>query len=571
MPTWTMSFPFPGAIAGHRFGRFAGQGLRRALAALLAALLPASRVAGGGGGGSAGPAVAPPPAIPDGWPISLQASSDAITVRWSPLATAVRYTVWHRPAGQTGGGTASRTLAADLPTVHTIPELGPGRTTTVWVTAELPAAGSSRSAEAQLRTTAGSATPQTRSSYRPGTQSLPVLVIDTAGGVAVDNREDYRSATFSLFADSAGRDSGVRLAAGAVQIRGRGHSSWEQHPKKPYRLRLATATALLGMPANRHWVLLANHSDKTLLRNDLAFEIARRIGLPYTTRSRTVEVTLNGDYLGAYSLVEHIRQGSERVAVAELGASADDNTEPRISGGYLLEVDRTDATDPGFNSRVCTSQSPRMRLTVQTPDPPTATQLAWIDNYWNQTERALHAGNFADPVNGYAAWIDVDSFVDWIIHAEIVHNIDSFRFSTFLTKDRGQKLRIGPVWDFDLAMGNYDTYFSDRPGRTDGFSPALTRCWYSRLMADPAFVSRVKARWAALRAGSLADLSPFLREQARLTAPAAANNEARWGILSAPLWKNVVAAGSYDAEVEYLDWWLQRRLRWLDSQWRQAP
>ncbi len=90
-------------------------------------------------------------------------------------------------------------------------------------------------------------------------------------------------------------------------------------------------------------------------------------------------------------------------------------------------------------------------------------------------------------------------------------------------------------------------------------------------MADPAFVSRVKARWAALRAGSLADLSPFLREQARLTAPAAANNEARWGILSAPLWKNIVATGSYDAEVEYLDWWLQRRLRWLDSQWRQTP
>jgi len=215
MPIWTESFPFPGAISWHRFGRFAGHGLLRAFAALLAALLTAFLVACGGGGGSAEPAVAPPPAVPDGWPISLHASSDAITVRWTPLATAVRYTVWHRPAGQTGGGTASRALAADLPTVHTITELGAGRTTTVWVTAELPAAGSSRSAEAQLRTTAGSAAPQTRSSFRPGTQSLPVLVIDTAGGVAVDNREDYRSATFSLFADSAGRDSGVRLAAGA--------------------------------------------------------------------------------------------------------------------------------------------------------------------------------------------------------------------------------------------------------------------------------------------------------------------------------------------------------------------
>jgi CotH kinase protein len=353
----------------------------------------------------------------------------------------------------------------------------------------------------------------------------------------------------------------MAAASGRLEIRGRGNSSWEQHPKKPYRLKLASSTSLLGMPANRHWVLLANHSDKTLLRNRLAFEVSQRIGLPYTPRSQGVELILNGQYQGAYDLVEHVRTGAQRVNIASLGSSTADDLLPNLSGGYLLEVDRNTA-DTRFVSTLC-----NLAVQMHAPENPSTAQLVYIRDFINQAEAALYASTFTDSTTGYAAYINVESFVDGYLHSELMHHIDAFRNSTYLVKDRNDKLRMGPVWDFDLAMGNFVNYFPSRPGRADGDGSATARCWFARLLQDPAFEQRVRQRWQQLRSGSLASFSSYLQSQALGQWQAQANNFTRWPVLDKPTWQNVVVTGSYGAEVEYLEWWLQRRLNWMDTRW----
>jgi hypothetical protein len=147
----------------------------------------------------------------------------------------------------------------------------------------------------------------------PVATALPILAISTLNGAGILDRDHYVTATAEL------RDANaLTLFTGlSLQIRGRGNSTWN-YPKKPFRLRFTARTELLGMPASRHWVLLANYLDRTLLRNEAAFEFSRLTGLAWTPRSEQVVLELNGEYLGIYQLTEHVRIDSDRVDIPEL-------------------------------------------------------------------------------------------------------------------------------------------------------------------------------------------------------------------------------------------------------------
>jgi hypothetical protein len=520
---------------------------------------------GGGGGQTELGAADAPEAIAGFWPIQVQQGGGHITLYWSQQAGAQAYEVWSQAQGQAAGKLSRRfdARAGSLTWVHTVTELIPDASYKVWVRQLLQTGGA---VDSEIKTVQASKARvvgvNSDPAYQPTQMDAAVWVIDTDGGVAVTDRDTYRLANYALYSNSSEQQAGRSLASGRLVIRGRGNSTWDQHPKKPYRIKLVSSTSLLGMPANRHWVLLANHSDKTLLRNSVAFEVSRRMNLAYTPRSQVVEVVLNGLYLGAYDLVEHVRTDAQRVDIESLGSTVADDSLPRLSGGYLLEVDRNDS-ETRFLSTRCS-----LPVKIHSPESPTSAQLSYVQDYINQTETALHGLGFANPITGYAAWIDVDRFVDWYIHSELMHHIDAFRFSTFLYKPRSGKLAMGPVWDFDLAMGNQAGYFSDRPGRADTQGSATWRCWFSRLLQDPAFDQRVRQRWAQLRASTLRELTTYVQAEAALRSKSQANNFRRWPVLDKATWQNVVITGSYEAEVEYLDWWIQRRLIWLDDRWR---
>jgi hypothetical protein len=386
---------------------------------------------------------------------------------------------------------------------------------------------------------------------------LPLLRISTTNRVPITSRETYVGGSYRL-TDT----TGTLLAEGALEIRGRGNSTWGM-PKKPYRVRLATSTALAGMPASRHWVLLANYSDKTLLRNDLAFALSRAMGFAWTPRTVSVEVELNGSYDGIYQLVEHVRIAPDRVNIPELRAA--DTTAATVSGGYLIEVDER------WGEAFC-RQSTMTPMVFCFSNPETLGESAWrrqreyITTYLARTDSAIFGPRFADPALGYAAWLDVPSAIDYWILQELARNVDgNLRLSTYLFKPRDGKLTFGPMWDFDIAFGNVDYGGADA---VEGWQirPAP---WFARLFQDPAFAARVRARWAELvQRGVFDGLFTWTRQRREFLSRVQARNFERWPILGQYVWPNRVVTGSYPAEVAAMEQWLWSRYQWMDRQLR---
>lgn len=390
----------------------------------------------------------------------------------------------------------------------------------------------------------------------PAAEDLPLLSVATEDARPVLSREEYVHADWQLDLPDGGHQSGE------LEIRGRGSSTWGM-PKQPWRLKLEQKTALLGMPADRNWVLLANYADKTLLRNALAFELSRQMSFAWTPRYRHVELYLNDDYLGVYQLVEHIRVGENRVAIPELKAS--DTSPEKITGGYLMEVDVRRGED------FCvTAARSGMVFCLASPDtlaePGREAQRDYIANYLAATDAAMFGDDFADPAIGYAAWIDVASLVDYYLAQEVLRNVDGdLRLSTYIYKPRDGKLTFGPLWDFDIAAGN--SAYGDG-WRTSGWQ-LRNAPWFQRLFTDPAFAARVRARWRELYdAGVFRNLRPWISAEAGRLDAAQRRNFARWPILDIWVWPNADVTGSYCGEVDYLQQWLTQRISWMDRQFQ---
>lgn len=413
-------------------------------------------------------------------------------------------------------------------------------------------------------------------------EALPVLDITTTGAAPIVSKEDYLMGSFSLSAD------GQNTLSGGLEIRGRGNSTWSW-VKKPYRLKLTSSTQLLGMPASRHWVLLANYADKTLMRNDIAFRFGRSLGMEYSPRNQYVELHLNGTYQGVYQLTEHIRVAEDRVNIDDL-KKADTDAE-KITGGYLMEVDfrmnkdycKGDAGNwetfcvNGVNlnrqGTFCVDSQQGMEpFCLDTPEDLLADEWAaqreYIDKYITDTEAALFSSDFADAEKGYAAYIDVDSAIHYFLVNELLKNPDGAVTSFYLYKKRNGKLFFGPIWDFDLAMGNAGY---DNVDKTEGWH-ILTASWFKRLFEDPAFEAKVKAQWQLLKAnGTLEEIFQYAQARAVWLDKQQKKNYQLWSITDFDSWIMHPAAGmgSYETEVNELIRWQRARYEWIDEQFSQ--
>lgn len=378
--------------------------------------------------------------------------------------------------------------------------------------------------------------------------ALPTISITTDGAAPIVDKDNYVAGDMSITAPDGGS-----AFTGRLSIKGRGNSTWAMFPKKPYRIKLDSKAGLLGMPKDKNWVLLANYSDKSLLRNQVAFEISKRLGMAWTPRSVQVEVTLNGDYIGVYQLVEQVRVSSDRIDITET-----DDTTPAVAadGGYLVEInERMD--DP-----VCWRTTRDVPLCIKDPDPSNAGQQAYIQTYIQNAEDALFSADPTQAATGYESYFDVDSLIDWYLVNELFKNVDSAGYgSIYIYKDAGGKLHYGPVWDFDLGAGNTD-YFDASP---QGFQTA-TAVWIARMKAaDPSFEARIRARWDAVKATQLDTLPAYIDAQAALLADAEKRNFNRWPILNTYVWPNSEVAGTYQGEVAFFRNWMTARIAWLDA------
>ncbi|RYY56698.1 MAG: hypothetical protein EOO09_05550 [Chitinophagaceae bacterium] len=378
---------------------------------------------------------------------------------------------------------------------------------------------------------------------------LPIVRVLTQNSSPILNTEDYVVGNFEVISN------GTTLAdySGKTEIRGRGNSTWGM-PKKPYRIKLDKKSELLGMPSNRHWALLANYADKTLMRNHIAFTIGKWFGMDYTPRGQFVEVFLNNQYQGAYYLTEHIRPDPNRVNITEMGTS--DESPATITGGYLMEIDKR------YDADYFWTTGRGVAMTIKEPEKITTAQLSYITNYIAELEGSLYNANFRDPETGYQKYINDSTVIQWYWVNELFRNQDADFFSSvFLYKERGQKLRMGPLWDFDIGAGNINYNNSWEP---TGWYIRNTN-WIARMFQDPAFRTRSKAKWISMKP-KLETLLALIDETAKTLQYSQAENFKKWDILNNYVWPNYVVTGSYAGEVAYFKTFLQTRMAWIDAQ-----
>ena len=375
---------------------------------------------------------------------------------------------------------------------------------------------------------------------------LPVLWIETEGRTEVTSKEEYARASFRLVEDVVTRSPGDSIEL-TGQIRGRGNSTWSM-PKKPYRLKLDSKTSLLGMPADKSWVLLANYADKTMLRNATALRLAVMDGIGYAPRSHFVEVVLNGSYDGTYQLCEKVELSRHRV-----DAGGD---------GFLLEVDAKAVGEA--DARYFSVAHVDNIVNIKEPHVEYGdADFDYARRFMTEADSVLFSDDFTDPEKGWRKYMDMDSFVDWYLINEIARNNDARMFSScFMNFSRGGKLHMGPVWDFDIAFGNVDYRGNYEP---EGFW-IKHQAWFDRLFMDSIFRARVKERFAYFYS-RFDDILDGINADAHYLRYSVEENENRWGTLYRATWPNYNVWGCYDNEVQYMKSWLTRRMNWLREEY----
>ncbi len=381
---------------------------------------------------------------------------------------------------------------------------------------------------------------------------LPALYINT-GNVSKSSipLNNYIDATMRLY-NPDGLYSDQLDQTFTMQIHGRGNSTWGM-PKKPYKIKLTDKTRLLGMSDSRHWVLLANYSDKSLLRNALAFKLSELAGMQWAVRSRPVDVYFNGTYEGLYQLAEHVRVGSERVELDLVGAA--DNTGSAVTGGYFLWIDEKALYNKGMTGFTTARGLP---VVFEEPETLTTQQRSYIENFIKQTELDIYNLTFEQ----YSEIIDIDSFIRYFFVHELAKNVDgNMRLSTYMTKPRGGRLGFPCVWDFDIAFGNCDY--------NTGYTGWYIRdaIWFRQLFRNDKFVARVTELWRVFYP-KLAEAEAEMRATARLMDDAQKRNFAKWPILGVYVWPNVNAGSrtTYQQELDYMLKFLNDRAAWMNTE-----
>lgn len=389
-------------------------------------------------------------------------------------------------------------------------------------------------------------------------QRIPVVRITTKNSAPILDKKNYVDGTIKI-SDPEKKYSDVTEFTADMGIRGRGNSTWGW-PKKPWKVKLDEKASLLGMPADKEWCLLANYSDRTLLRNLTAMKLSEICGFSWTPRMHSVEVYLNNEYQGVYTLAEHKKISPDRVNIDV--ADEGDESDEAITGGYYLEMEEN------MDETTCWKTGMGVPMMFSDPEIPTDRQLAYVKGYFEDFEDALMSGG------DFFQYIDVESFIHFYIVQELTKNIDgNIRKSCFITKERGKKMEMYHLWDFDLTLGNCGYFLGAVGNGPDNFwikdyGPdcwTYGSGWYYRMFENPDFVDALIKRWDELFP-HLEAIPDFIREQALILGKAQERNFKVWSIWESVDWVKFPSLGSYEKEVDYLIEFYTDRLHWLDRE-----
>ena len=381
--------------------------------------------------------------------------------------------------------------------------------------------------------------------------TLPVMYINTDGGVEITSTEDYVNATYYL--DNMGIEGIESIAspdsAFALQIRGRGNYTWRDFDKKPYRLKFDKKAAPLGMNKSKHFALLAHADDQmAFLRNTVGFELSRRLGLKYTPAQQPVEVVLNNKYIGLYFLTETIRVAKDRVNIVEQPDTATDAT--TITGGWLVEIDNYDETE---QVRITEGNGEVIRFTYKTPEILSSQQERYLRTQMIAANSAIYSTDKSSET--WEHYIDMDSLARFYIVQEVMDNAESFHGSCYLHKDQGKtKWIFGPVWDFGNSYRRNNGFFIYQ-------YPPFGQTWIGEIAKYPRFQQKVVEVWQQFKGNDYEGLDEYIDSFVNQIYSASQSNYIRW-----PQYGNGDIEWAKDEFVKSLD----NRIAWLVSQWGQG-
>lgn len=357
-----------------------------------------------------------------------------------------------------------------------------------------------------------------------------------------------------------------------AELKGRGNATWGLD-KKGYRIKLGKKQSVLEMGKDKTWILLANHGDRSLIRNKLAYDFAKDMGLEFSVDSEFIDVYFNGEYQGNYLLTEKVEVGKQRVNIYDLEDKDENPDADRLTGGYLIEYDRLAQSEKTW----FTGKNTGRLISVKSPEEATAEQKNYISTLVNNMEDAIYsADGKSTEGKHYSEYMDVDSFIKLYWINEIFKNGDFFYGSTFMYKDVGadEKLYSGPAWDFDITLGNAcSNAGAETPSRQANL--ASPSGWWARTVADgftkylfnhEDFCLRNKEVYDEVVRELMLNLPQKAQEYADYIKKSADMNFVRWDVLEKDhQWKTPNTATTYGGEVEYVKNYLTERGKWVDE------
>lgn len=339
--------------------------------------------------------------------------------------------------------------------------------------------------------------------------NLPIVVIDTHGGQI--NYENKISGEISIYNDERALNylSDKPEFQSKIEIKVRGNTT-RHFPKKQYGVEFkdeegnSKEEEILGMPQESDWVFNAPFADKSLIRNYLAYNVSGKV-MDYSSRAKFCEVFIKDDgsetleekhYKGLYVILEKVKRDENRVNINKEQKHGNETS-------FIVSKNRKKDNDKWINNYGIETYLYDYNLLVEYPNEPSEEQLDYINKTVSKFERVLYSDKYDVRKEGYEEYIDVYSFVDYYLINEFFKNTDAGILSTYFYKEYGEKIKAGPVWDFNRSMGNY-VASNEEYNSPSGFYMAQTS-WFDRLLQDKKFVSKVLARYKALRKTYLSD------------------------------------------------------------------
>ncbi|MFZ9661322.1 MAG: CotH kinase family protein, partial [Chitinophagaceae bacterium] len=415
--------------------------------------------------------------------------------------------------------------------------------------------------------------------------NLPLIIINTNGKTISD--EPKVEVDMGIIYNGEGVRNNLsdpfNHFNGKVGIEVRGQSS-QSFPMKSYTIEIHDALGmelevpLFGMHKESDWVLYAPYTDKSLMRNVLAYTLARDMGR-WAAHCKYVELIIDGSYKGVYVFMEKIKWGKGRVDIAKMTEL--DNSDDALTGGYIFSLDKQ---PNGWISKYPTpfstnNNTRQFSYIYPRPQFITEVQKSYIKSAVDKFEDALWSANYQDPVSGFRKYADVSSFIDYMIVNEVSKNVDGYRLSSYFHKDRDSrnpKIFAGPVWDYDLAFRNAD-YCSGStivgwayqfnivcPGDGAGLIPF----WWEKFMQDSSYQGELRCRYQSLLTKELSQqrLNNLIDSITSVVAEAQVRHFTQWPILGKYVWPNPQPlANTYAEEIANLKGWLFNRISWIND------